>query len=314
MMDSIIASSIDQYAQDLNDGGSKAIIGSPNTIWIRHEFFSMLRFPTFYLDVPTLLEIKALWNERVALASYLIKPDLSHRANSFLYTCEDNSYNLNKLSDKTKSDIRRATRELKIAFIDWPTLMKEGFPSFRDTRSRVGLSDGTFNNFKSWYEYLSKIKAHYVVGARKEDRLVAYMCLTVVNDSIEVGDFCSTTEYRHHRPNNGLLYFIIDYFLVLKKFKIISYGVSSIQPETDKTGLHRFKTKMGFQARPVHRVFVFNPLLKPFINKFSLHSLKLLLKLNAKNRKLKKCIGVFESVFNKEEIIDSDERELSDEG
>ncbi len=54
-------------------------------------------------------------------------------------------------------------------------------------------------------------------------------------------------------------------------------------------GLHIFKKKVGYEARPVYRAFALHPLLRPLANRFTLWSLNTALRLKPEDRHLKKA-------------------------
>ncbi len=176
--------------------------------------------------------------------------------------------------------------------MDWPTLLDEGFAAYRDTRSRVGLSDGTHKEFWSRFQRFSVNPAHHVVGAWKDDVLLAFMTLIVVDDWVAIEGSFSTSLNRDLRPNNGLAHYVLDYFLVQRGFRTVSYGISSIQEDSETDGLHIYKTKIGFEAQPVHRVFILHPFLRPLANRITLRAMNTALRFRPADRRLLKAIGV----------------------
>ena len=119
------------------------------------------------------------------------------------------------------------------------------------------------------------------------------MSLIVVDDFVIIQGSFSTNEHRKFCPNNGLADFVLNYYLRQKEFKLVCYGLSSIQENTGKEGLHSYKVRIGFEAIPVKRVFIFHPLIFPFkgIIKFILHNLLLLF---PHNRTIRKASGILD--------------------
>jgi hypothetical protein len=281
-----------QYASELVRNGVKVLPGSHGTFWVRYEIGAMVRMPEVHLEPPAISEIRqVLWQGRVAVVSYLLEPDQRHSSNGWLYVCRDQSYSLEKLSKAGRRDVRRAQRSLGIKFMNWPTLLEHGFEAFRQTRTRVGLSDGILNNFRRRFEFFSRNPAHHVIGAWKGDLLVAFMTLIVVDDRVEIEGSFSTDDHRSLCPNDGLVHHVLDHFLVQRGFHVVDYGLSSIQEENGAQGLHAFKKKMGFETQPVHRVFVLHPVLRPFANPITLWGVKRVLRFRRGDRFLKKADG-----------------------
>lgn len=311
--------SLTQYATELSKNGVKTLAGSLETLWIGHESRSLIRFPTFALNAPTQGEIRsALKKGKAPVVSYIIEPDIHHPANTWLYICRDTAYTIEKLTKNARRDIRKAHRTLRLAELTWETLLEHGASAFCDTRTRVGLSDGDNNGFRAHFMQFARNPAHRVIGAWKNDTLIAFISLVVVEGWVEIQGSFSASADRDNCPANGLCDHVLDRFLVQERFCAVSYGLSSIQQHMNEPGLHYFKQKAGFVAQPVHRVFVLHPLLRPFANNLSLAILNICLRLRPGNRSLKKTAGMLaaltqpptslrSSVSASEETVNSDQ-------
>lgn len=288
---------LEQYAAANAQGGRRVIKGQGDTFWATYESCAMMRIPTFETTPPHPLELRKVFHESwSAMASYLIEPDETHPANAWLYLCEDTSYSLDRLGAGARRDARRAARSLRISFENWPTILSSGFKAFSETRSRVGLSDGTIEQFHERFRRFAENPFHQAVGAWKEDSLVAFMSLAVVDDWVEIEGSFSVNEGRSFCPNDGLAHFILKEFLGQARYRTVSYGLSSIQDDSEEDGLHNYKRKVGFEARPVHRAFVLHPWLRPFANTMARTGAQLASKAWPRNRFLKKAKGVLLSI------------------
>lgn len=284
---------LDGYASALVRSGRRLLSGSSGTFWIRYESYAMMRVPTFALTPPSRDELhRVLRDSQSAVASYLLEPDESHPANAWLYVCHDRSYRLENLGVPGRRDARRAARSLRIEFVDWPTVMAHGFTAFSETRTRVGLSDGTVEQFQKRFHQFSLNPFHCAVGAWQDDSLVAFMTLVVVDDWVEIEGSFSADGSRTLCPNDGLAHFVLSHFLTKRHFNTVSYGLSSIQDAHQAEGLHNYKKKVGFDAQPVHRAFVLHPLLRPFANPLMLRGARMVAKVLPQNRLLKKASGM----------------------
>jgi hypothetical protein len=186
---------------------------------------------------------------------------------------------------------------LVIAPVEWPVLLEKGGRAFSDTFTRIGLSANSPANFRRYYGHFSQNPCHHAIGAWKEDLLVAFMTLWVVDDWVEVEGSFFSDAYRGLCPSNGLAHYILDHFLVQHKFRTVSYGMSSVQRGDKNTGLHAYKTKAGFEARPAHRTFVFHPFLYPFVNRLTLRGINTALRFVPRDRRLKKATGVLANMI-----------------
>src|SRR5262249_2031216 len=143
-------------------------------------------------------------------------------------------------------------------------LLARGVQAFCDTRRRVGLSDGTPEDFRRRFTSRVRCPGHVFLGAWKNDQLAAFLSITEVDDWAEIEGCFSMNALLDLRPNDALLFYALSYYLTERVFPLVSYGLGSVQAASNNAGLHGFKTKVGFEARPVHRAFVLQPLLRPF--------------------------------------------------
>lgn len=287
---------VEEYYQSLLKAGENVFKENEEYFWIKHEDFSAVRFPEFNLSKPDEKELKKVFKElKCYLLNYTFKPSAESEAESFLYNCDDKEYSIEKLSRSVRRNIRLAQRRLNYGFAEWDDILKHGLKAFADTRTRVGLSDGNEKTFITRFTKFAKNPAHKAAAAWLDDELVGFMSLIVVDNYVIIQGTFSTDEHRNLRPNNVMADFVLNYYLCENNFELVCYGLSSIQEDTGKEGLHYFKIKVGFDAIPVQRVFILHPNIAPFksIIRFVLHLLLLVL---PKNRKLKKAAGIMELI------------------
>lgn len=287
--------SLTDYFSHWTKDGHRLVRGPSGTTWLRYESFSMMEFPAFsQAPVRRADLLHALWRGPALAVTHLLEPDASHPANACLYLCCDKSYRIEKLTSVGRRDARRANRSLRMAFVDWPTILSEGFTAYSDTRRRVGLSDGTHEHFRRRFTLFSTNPGHVAVGAWKDRTLVAFMTLVIVEDWVEITGTFSTDAHRGLCPNDGLASFVLKHFLAERGFRKVSYGLSSIQEAEVENSLHTFKKKAGFEAEPVHRVFVVHPLLWPLASGVGAHGIRMLRRLFPGSRHIRKACGLIE--------------------
>lgn len=294
--------SLEEYAKDLATSGARVLPGSPGTFWVQYESGAMMRVPTFSLEPPAAQEVRSvLWRGRVPLVSYCLEPDDRHPANAWLYVSTDQQYALERLAPTVRRNVRRGLKELKIAPLTRTEMLTHGLQAFCDTRIRTGVSDGTPEGFHLYFG--QDLPEQVYLGAWKDEQLAAFLTVREVDDWAELGCF-SANALLQYRPNDTLMYTVLSHYLVKRRFRLVSYGLSSIQAETYAAGLHRFKTKIGFEARPVHRAFVPHPLLRPFANKTVLRGLNAALRLKPGDRRLKKAGGALAYILGDTKMPD----------
>src|SRR5207248_93458 len=234
---------------------------------------------------------EVLWRGRAAVASYLVEPDEDHPANAWLYLCTDHDYALEKLRREVRKNVRRGLRELRITRLTPEQVLAHGAQAFCDTRRRNGLSDGTPEEFYRLFSDEAKLPEIVYFGAWKDNQLAAFMSNIEVDDWANIGSYSMDALLRY-KPNDTLMYIALTHYLMERKCRLVSSGLSSIQVESNAAGLHRFKMQVGFEARPVHRAFVAHPLLRPFVNLVTLWGVNSALRLRPTDRRLKKAGGV----------------------
>jgi len=289
---------MEQFAEDLARAGDKVVTGDNGTIWRENEGYSLMRFPIFDLTEPSSAEIERVLKEGgKPLLTYQTAPTVTRLFNGHIFIYEAENYDIATLGKNARRDINIALRRLKYEFIDWDTCLRFGLKPFADTRRRVGLSDGTEEEYRRRFGKFRQNRAHYALGCWKEEEkeLAAFSTLIVVDGFVAASGFFSADDHLSDCPTNGMLHTILDTFINQRKCRLVSYGSSSVQDDAQDTGLHKFKLKAGFEAREVVRRFDFQPYLKPFVNRATLFGMRQLVRLSPGNRALRKAVGVMET-------------------
>jgi hypothetical protein len=225
-----------------------------------------------------------------------MEPDANHPANASLYAAETSSYALDKLSRGVRYHIRRGLSQLQVDWIDPTDVLTHGFQAFTDTRTRIGLNDGTAENFTRRFAKCGNWRGTAILGAWKEDQLAACLSIVNVDDWAEIEFGFSRTDCLKYRPNETLVHSVLEWYSTRERCRLVSYGLSSIQPARDPDGLHHFKTKLGFGAVPVHRAFILHPLLRPIANTVTLKGIDTLARLKPAERRLRMAAGLLATV------------------
>lgn len=277
---------LNEFCDALQGTGIKALRGDGDTAWVTHERFSMLRLPASNLTSPRYEEISRVFKKsRSVMLGYATHQSTTRPTNAVLYVCSDPYYSLEKL--ERPAQITRGLREFEIKFIDHNAVQRLGQQAYCNTLARTGSSLGQ-NTFEKAFGKPRSDRRY--VGAIKDGRLAAFLQLTKVDDWASIGGY-SADEFLPLRPNNALVFYAVRHCFEHEQVRVVDYGFSSLQTASKADGLHRFKLKMGFEAIPVHRVFVVHPLLRPFVNRLSSAVLRQVLKLSSQNRVLQKAEG-----------------------
>lgn len=286
---------LEDYYSAIKKSGKSVIRGRGNYLWVKHEMFSVVRFPELVGSKPSFEEIRFVFKKmKCLLINYTFVPENKSETNAYLYnsTCY---YNFEKLSKNVKRDINIGRENLKYGFATWSDILSGGLTAFSETRKRVGLSDWNSKTFIRRFSEFSKNPSHNAVAAWYRNKIIAFMSLIVVEDYVIIQGSFSTNDHRKLCGNNILVDFILNHFLNKNNYSIVCYGLSSIQNSRGNDGLHQYKIRVGFQAIPVKRIFIIHPYLKPFVGIIK-KCVFFLLSLFPKNRLLRKSAGIFNFV------------------
>jgi len=290
---------LQEYAAALRDLGTKIVSGSGGAFWMENEHLSLIRMPTFDTQPLTEKEVnRVLRVGRTGIISYLLEPSDRQIQNAFLYICKNQNYRLENLPPSCRRNVRRGLSGLEIAHLTSDELLRHGWSAYADTRQRIGLSDGTPEQFHRRFGLRSKCSGHVFWGAWKGDVLAGFLSIVRVDRWAEVEGCFSMDAYLNLRPNDVLLYSVLSNYLCNEACEVVSYGVSSVQNMPNESGLHAFKTKVGFEAKPVHRVFLPHPFIRPFVGRVGRWGLRRLLRFSPRNRRLLKAQGMISHMLD----------------
>lgn len=266
--------------------------------WIASERWGLSRFPLLPGPAPGPAVVEALFRSaRAAVLDFLLPADHAYEPTASLYLYEGPAYSLDQLTKNGRRDARKALRELRIGWITHEQLLLHGLPAYADCRVRVGLSDGTSDDFQRRFERLRDIPGHHYLGAWKGDELAAFMTVHAVETSASIAAY-SNSAHRGSCPNDGLIHVALHHCINERGLASVSYGLSSVQEQSNAASLHEFKLKAGFRAVPVRRVFRVHPWAAPLVNRGTLATLHALLRVTPRNRFLKKASGVLAQIVS----------------
>jgi predicted nucleic acid-binding protein len=313
-------STLTEYVEDLRAAGVRVVSGNEGTYWVASHQQFVRRLPTFHTRMPDPSEVdRALRSTGALVATYLSEPDEHHAANAWLYLSTDHDYSLMTLAPVMQRNVRRAMRELRIAPLTASELLAHGSRAFCDTRRRTGLAWETSRSFRRYFGCVDRIDrpGRRYLGAWKEGQLAAFVKILHVDDWIELGSFSMDSMLRY-RPNDALLYVLLSHYLAQRHCRVVSFGVSSIQADSNVAGLHRFKRKVGFKPSGVHRAFVLHPSVRAFGSPVTLSAARwavsAALRVRPRERRLKKLDGMLACMLGATSMMDAAERSADDDG
>jgi hypothetical protein len=170
-------------------------------------------------------------------------------------------------------------------------LAKEGWALRIETLARQGRSGA---ETQEWWERLcfsaEGLPGFEVWGALHEGQLVSSLIAFTMDGCASILYQQSMTEQLKYGVNNALTYEFTTYALNRPGISQIFYGLHSLDapPSVDD-----YKFRMRYKAMPVRQRVVFNPWLKPFINRVSYAVIKQLRNFRPGNVTLAKTEGMF---------------------
>ena len=306
------SATIREHADDLAAVGLRVCPGRDETYWVAYPDHIVRRLPPHHVGIPSESEVNSALRATGGLvATFLTTPDVPESANAWLYICSDRDYASRPLPPAMQRNLGRSRRELTLRALSLTELLAHGARAFCDTRTRNGLDDGTSPGFHSYFELHPRLRGRAYLGAWKDSQLAAFATVMHVDDWVELPGLFSMDSMLQYRPNDLLMHALLAYYLSQRSCRTVSYGLSSIQAETNAAGLHRFKRKVGFDAIAVRRTFALHPMLRPFANRVTLGALHFTLnralRLRPHNRRLKMLEGMLAYMRGSTRMTDAGE-------
>lgn len=225
--------------------------------------------PAFYENIPPFALISPsesevddlLWRHRMAGIKYCVDVDKAGRP-SFLYVCEDKSYDLSNVQPRMRSIIRKGLKKCHARQIDFDYLYKYGMQLNRDTLARQRRSDSTFTDPAKWRQFCQagrQVDGALTWGAFVGDELAAYMVAFIIDGYSNYLHQMSRTDLLPSRANHVLTYVATQEMLSRPDIHCVAHGQESIR---NLPGLDEYKMRMGYRKRPMRYVVRLHPLVK----------------------------------------------------
>jgi len=259
--------SLAQYVGHLKSLGRPTVLGADGTqAWVTHLRGQLQRLPLERTDPPDPAEIRRLLRLRgVWLVNYLVEGSEAHRANCFDYVCRGPEYVLERLPPNARRDVRRGLRQFAIRLCTWDELAEKGFAALADTVARHGDAPPPADAIQNYVNAHKGTPFYDVWGAWDGEELAAWMTLYRIDDWTMIDIARSRTSALKGCPNNAILYAATHHYLVKERLAYVAYGLSTVQVNVDVMAMHRYKTRMGYEAIPLRLVFAVPAAIRPLL-------------------------------------------------
>ena len=138
-----------------------------------------------------------------------------------------------------------------------------------------------------------------------DNDIAAFGTVWLCGERAELMSTKSNDKYLKDYSNHALFYSILRDLMHRNEIESVSYGLSSVQPNSKLDSLHHFKLSVNLEALPVIRKIKINPFLRPVLNSASLAGVRLLEKIFPNTRHILAARGALELMINDEHIHSS---------
>jgi hypothetical protein len=276
----------------------KVVLGDGDTFWIEHGHWAAMRTPVWDLSLPSRFELRqALRRHGALLATYNLPVDHDHPPNGLLYVIEGDHYDRKDCRSSARKSLNYSQKYLTFAEVTIDQLKNDGYNCYKDTRIRNGLSDVTILDFQDSIERKKMLSNVMIQAAYKDNRMVAFMVSSQVGEIGELQQHCSLTDAMTYEPNEMLYFLSLQKLINERGARFVSAGTTSLQPGVNLSGLHWFKTKMGFKAVEIHRCFFLHPILALLASRPGYRTIRLLSSLFPRSKHIRKGMGMLSLIM-----------------
>jgi hypothetical protein len=253
------------YVEHLQSLGRPAVLSRNGPYaWTLGALRFLKRLPLGYPEPPDPAEVRDLLRLRgIWLVGYTVTPNETRPANCLDYICRDPEFQLEKLSSPARRDVRRGLRRFTVRLCTWDEVAEKGSEAHADTLARHEDAMPVPGLLRRMAALHRAAPFYDVWGAWDGDNLAAWMLVIKIDDWALVPLAYSRTEALKDCPNNAILCRATVQYLVKERRSRVSYGLGTVRADVDPRPLHKYKTRMGYEAVALHGAYAANPLLRP---------------------------------------------------
>lgn len=284
------------FAEFLSRQGHR-IIKTKSSFWYDAQPGFYFYFPYHRLIKPDKEELNQLFGKNLCIGMRFFTPLDSIGKNSYMIECSDKSYDLTSVdANYARRQTRRGLDNFEIKRIDISELAMSGYSLVKDTLIRQNRNLGSWTK-KKWQKYClatQGLSGFEAWGAFSGSNLASFMIAFQMDDYFTILHHSSSTEYLRLYPNNALVFYLTKLKLESSQVSVVSYGPQSLDaPES----LDKFKFRMGFLMAPMKQRIEFNPIIRPFVNRFTYKCVRKFSELRPKSDILRKLDGIIRFNF-----------------
>jgi hypothetical protein len=267
------------------------IVFSKSSGWVELGKGVLQAYPYHWIIHPTIDEISDLLrkNKKIALRYSTSLESLSGHI-SYHVVYDKPSYELSTVPKKARHDVVRGLSYAAYENISLNRLSSEGWKLRYETLVRQGRKNAETQKF--WQRLCLSadgLDGFEAWGAIHDGELIAALLAYTADGTTSILYQQSKTDHLEFGVNNALTFTFTETVVHRPTTKQIFYGLHSLDAPQS---VDKFKLRMGYIAMPVRQEVVFNPLIRPLINKLSYQFLRKLLVILPGNEYLSKVEGI----------------------
>jgi hypothetical protein len=296
---SLVESASPDWVRDLQNQGRSLYRTASGHVWLRFHKWAFMRFPPHNIAPVNKAEERELFfKAKAPIISHHHLPNLDETANAILYLCSDKEYDISKLSPNNRSKVRRGLKRVEVRQTTAQEIAENGYQSYYDTCTRNGIAPMSKNVFQAKWRNGVELPFRERWAAFVDDEIAAIGEVWICGKWAELLSTQSANKYLKDYSNNALFYTILRDLMHRDGIESVSYGLSSVQPNSKKDSLHHFKLSVNLEAIPVVRKIEVNPFLRPVFNKVTLKCSNLLERIFPHARHILAARGALELMAN----------------
>lgn len=290
---------IPEWLTEIRNRSGDRYYSTSGHAWIRFHKWAFMRFPPHDISPVEKDEERELFRTtKAAIISNHHLPKPGERTNAFLYLCRDKEYDISKLSANNRSKVRRGAKRLLVRRTSAAEIADKGYSCYRDTCIRNGIAPTSADAFRLKWRRGYAPATKEIWAAYAGDEIASIGIVWICGKWAELFSTQSSNLYLKDYSNHVLFYEILHDLMLRETIESVSYGLSSVQPNSKSDSLHHFKLSVNFEAVPVVREIRVNPLLRPIFSKTALKCTRMLENIFPNTRHLLAARGALELVVD----------------
>lgn len=226
------------------------------------------------------------------------EPDPGETPNAVLYMCRDKNYDISKLSPNNRSKVRRGLKRMEVRKATPDEIAEHGYACSHDTHTRNGLAPLTREEFQAKWRNDAAEPLREIWAAFVGEDIAAVGVVLLCGAWAELFFTQSSNEYLKDYSNYALFYTVINDLIRRDGIESVSYGLSSVQPDSKVDSLHHFKLSVNLEAIPVVRRIQVNPLFRVAFNPATVAAARLVERMFPTTRHVLAARGALELMVN----------------